>query len=99
MPTVFLENEGSKQMGMYDTIYFDKKYTCPACNAEIDSTQTKDFEQTLDEYHVKDCVSHAEEIRIIKDELFCDSCSKFTGKNAYIVVVRGTPPVYVDTIW
>ncbi len=85
-------------MGMFDTIYFDKKYTCPVCDAEIASTQTKEFEQTLDEYHVNDCVSHAEEIRIIKDELFCDTCSKFTGKNVYIVVVRGILVGVADTL-
>lgn len=85
-------------MGMFDTIYFDKKYTCPACDAEIASTQTKEFEQTLDEYHVKDCVFHAEEIRIIREELFCDSCSKFTGKNVYIVVVRGILVGVADTL-
>jgi hypothetical protein len=26
---------------------------------------------------------------ILKEELFCDNCSKFTGKSVYIVVGRG----------
>jgi len=76
-------------MGMFDTIYLDKEYTCPICRGKIDSIQVKEFENILENYHVKDCVSHAEEVRIIKDELFCGSCSKNTGINIYIVVNRG----------
>ena len=76
-------------MGMFDTIYFGKKYTCPMCYGHIESTQVKEFENLLGDYHIKDCVSHAEEIRIIKDELFCDNCSKHIGINIYIVVNRG----------
>ncbi|MBA7516230.1 hypothetical protein ES705_08276 [subsurface metagenome] len=76
-------------MGMFDTIYFDKAYTCPKCQGKIYSTQTKSFENLLEAYHVKDCIGHAEEMRIIKEELFCDNCSKFIGKNVYIIVGRG----------
>jgi len=43
----------------------------------------------LEDFHVKDCVDHAEETMILKEELFCDNCSKFVGKNVYIVVDRG----------
>ena len=32
-------------MGMFDTIYFDKAYTCPKCQKRIYSTQTKAFEE------------------------------------------------------
>lgn len=42
----------------------------------------------MEDYQVKDCISHAEEIRIIKDEL-CNNCLKNTGINIYIVVNRG----------
>ncbi|MDI6811067.1 MAG: hypothetical protein QMD80_05250 [archaeon] len=76
-------------MGMFDTIYFDKAYTCPKCQGKIYSTQTKAFENLLEDYHVRDCVGHAEEMRIVKEELFCDNCSEFIGKNVYIVVGRG----------
>ncbi|MCX9085794.1 MAG: hypothetical protein OIN87_13460 [Candidatus Methanoperedens sp.] len=75
-------------MGMFDTIYFEKPYICPSCNGKIDSVQVKEFENFLENYHIGDCVGHAEDIRIIKDELFCDKC-KFTGQNVYIVVDRG----------
>ena len=74
---------------MFDTIYFDKAYTCPICQKEIHSTQTKAFENLLEGFHVKDCIGHAEEMRIVKEELFCDSCSEFIGKDVYIVVGRG----------
>ena len=76
-------------MGMFDTIYFDKEYICPICHNKIKSIQVKEFENLLENYHVKDCISHAEEMRIIKDELFCSNCSKNTGINIYIVVNRG----------
>ncbi|MGB2727147.1 MAG: hypothetical protein WBD09_01550 [Halobacteriota archaeon] len=76
-------------MGMFDTIYFDKAYTCPICQGKIHSTQTKAFENLLEAFHVKDCIGHAEEMMIVKEELFCDNCSKFIGKNVYIIVGRG----------
>lgn len=38
---------------------------------------------------MKDCVGHAEEMRIVKEELFCDNCREFIGKNVYIVIGRG----------
>ena len=85
-------------MGMFDTIYFDQKYTCPLCGKEIGDIQTKEFENLLNYYHVKDCISHAEDIRIIKDELFCDACSKHTGKYVYIIVVRGILLGITDTL-
>ena len=71
-------------MGMFDTIYFDKAYTCPKGQGKIYSTQTKAFENLLEGFHVKDCVGHAEEMRIVKEELFCDNCSESIGKDVYI---------------
>jgi|GEM_PF-819811 len=85
-------------MGMFDTVYFDKKYSCPECGEEIGSVQVKEFENILENYHVKDCVSHAEEIRIIRDELFCDVCSAYTGKNIYIAIGRGILLGIADTL-
>ncbi len=85
-------------MGMYDTIYLDKDYLCPICQKKILSIQVKEFENLLESYHVKDCVSHAEDVRIIKDELFCRNCSKHTGKYIYIIVNRGILAGIVDTL-
>jgi len=45
-------------MGIFDTIYFGKAYFCPKCHAKIDSTQTKAFENLLEDYRVGDCASH-----------------------------------------
>jgi hypothetical protein len=77
-------------MGMFDTILFDQAIPCPKCGAEITSDQTKAFECTLDDYRIGDCVAHAEEIRIVRDELFCGQCQQFTGKSYYLAVYRGT---------
>lgn len=85
-------------MGMFDTIVFDKAYSCPQCGAEIASTQTKAFDQTLSSYQVKDCISHAEDIRIVKEELFCHTCSNFGGQYVYLVVVRGILVGVLDTL-
>jgi hypothetical protein len=76
-------------MGMFDTIILDKEYACPKCQERIDSVQVKALENVLENYHVKDCVSHAEDIRIVKDELFCDNCREFIGIYIYIVINRG----------
>ncbi len=76
-------------MGMFDTIVFDKAYICPQCGGEIASIQTKTFEQTLGNFRVKDCISHAEDIRIVKEELFCHKCTHFSGQYVYLAVVRG----------
>ena len=76
-------------MGMFDTIIFDRPIPCPKCGAEIRSDQTKAFECTLDDYRIGDCVAHAEEIRIVRDELFCGKCTEFTGAYYYLAVYRG----------
>lgn len=85
-------------MGMFDTIYFDESYLCQKCRAKIYATQTKAFEQTLTNFHVKDCVSHAEDIRVVKEELFCNKCAEFTGQNVYIAVFRGILVGVTDTL-
>jgi hypothetical protein len=76
-------------MGMFDTIIFDRPIPCAKCGAEIRSDQTKAFECTLDEYRIGDCIAHAEESRIVRDELFCWQCKEFTGTHYYLAVYRG----------
>jgi hypothetical protein len=76
-------------MGMFDTIIFDRPIPCAQCGAEIRSDQTKAFECTLDDYRIGDCIAHAEEIRIVRDELFCGKCTEFTGAYYYLAVYRG----------
>lgn len=50
-----------QDMRIFDTVYFDKAYTCPLCQGKIYSVQTKAFENMLEGFHVKDCVGHAED--------------------------------------
>lgn len=85
-------------MGMFDTIYFEKPYLCLNCRATIDSVQVKEFECLLAHYRVKDCISHAEDIRIVKSELFCDKCREFAGRHIYIAVFRGILVGATDTL-
>ncbi len=76
-------------MGMFDTILLDPPIPCPTCGAEIRSGQTKAFDCTLDVYRIGDCIAHAEEIRIVRDELYCEQCRAFTGTYYYLAVYRG----------
>ncbi len=76
-------------MGMFDTIHFEKPFACAACQAEIPSTQTKAFDCALDDFRIGDCVGHAEEIRIVRESLFCDVCHVFDRQWIYLVVYRG----------
>lgn len=76
-------------MGMFDTIHFEKPIACAACQAEIPSTQTKAFDCTLDDFCIGDCIGHAEEIRIVRESLFCNACHDFDRQWIYLVVYRG----------
>ena len=76
-------------MGMFDTVCLDRACTCPICQKTIHSVQVKAFENQLETFRTKDCIGHAEEMRIIKEELFCDRCRKDIGKSIYIVESRG----------
>jgi len=76
-------------MGMFDTIHFPHPLTCTACQARITSTQTKAFENILEEYHIGDCIGHAEELRIVREGLYCEKCRVFDRQYVYFVVYRG----------
>lgn len=75
-------------MGMFDTIYFQRPYTCDQCGKEFHSVQTKAFERMLENFRVGDCVGHAEEVRIVTEKLFCLNCRE-NVKSVYLVVYRG----------
>lgn len=85
-------------MGMFDTIYFDKNYVCPLCGGKIESVQVKEFENILKKYRIKDCVAHAEDMRIVRNVLFCNKCLTSTGKKIYIVIGRGILLGITDTL-
>ena len=74
---------------MFDTVYLKQPYVCSNCGQKVGSVQTKAFDQTLDEFRIGDCISHAEDIRIVKEELYCQSCQKLPAGYVYLVVNRG----------
>jgi len=76
-------------MGMFDTVHFPQPLTCAACQAEITSTQTKAFENILEDYHIGDCIAHAEELRIVREGLYCEKCRVMDEQHVYFVVYRG----------
>lgn len=76
-------------MGMFDTIHFEKPIPCAGCRAEISSTQTKAFDCALDDFRIGDCVGHAEEIRIVRESLYCNACRTLDQQWLYLVVYRG----------
>jgi len=76
-------------MGMFDNVNLGRSYECPNCGKGIDSVQTKAFERILEEYGVGDCISHAEDIRIVKEKLYCDACRGLPAGYVYFAVNRG----------
>ena len=65
-------------MGMFDTVYLDKEYACPICQRKVDSIQVKEFENLLENYHVKDCISHELQHRYIEEKGERDLYERFT---------------------
>ena len=83
-------------MGTFDTIHFKKPFQCPGCQAEIHSVQTKAFEWgSMEDYHIGDCVTHAEEIRIVREELYCEKCLAYDKQYIYLVIYRG---ILIDVV-
>lgn len=76
-------------MGMFDTIHFEQPLACSVCQAPIATTQTKAFECVLDDFHIGDCVGHAEEIRIVRERIYCNACRGVDQPSVYFVVYRG----------
>ena len=76
-------------MGMFDTIHFEQPLACSVCQAPIAATQTKAFECLLDDFRIGDCVGHAEEIRIVRERIYCNVCRGVDQPSVYFVVYRG----------
>jgi hypothetical protein len=76
-------------MGLFDVIHLPQPAPCPACGAEITSTQTKAFDPSQNDFYLGDCVGHAEKIRIVREGLFCDACRAYDEQFVYLVVYRG----------
>lgn len=84
-------------MGTFDTIMMNRPFSCQECGAQIFSVQTKAFACLMETYHVNDSISHAEDVRIIKEKLSCTSCKKNLEQYVYIAVVRGVLAGTEDT--
>ena len=76
-------------MGLFDVIHFPQPLICVACQVEITSTQTKAFDPSQNDFHVGDCVGHAEEMHIVRESLHCDTCLVYDQQFVYLVVYRG----------
>lgn len=63
-------------MGMFDTVYFDKPFTCRSCGAEIDQVQTKVFEPGLRDYRTGDVVAGSPVLNgVLREDLYCAACN------------------------
>jgi hypothetical protein len=76
-------------MGLFDVIHFPKPISCVVCQAQITSTQTKAFDPLQNDFYIGYCVGHAEEIRIVREALYCDACHAIDQQFVYLVVYRG----------
>lgn len=76
-------------MGMFDTIRFESPIACAVCQAPISATQTKAFECLMDDFHIGDCIGHAEELRLVREGLYCDACHAIDQQFVYLAVYRG----------
>ena len=82
-------------MGMFDTIHLPQPVICTTCQAQIRSTQTKAFDPLQNDFYLGDCIGHAEEIRIVREGLYCDACRAYDQQFIYLVVYRG---ILVDCV-
>lgn len=63
-------------MGLFDTFIFESAIPCATCGKPIRSTQSKNFGSTLDTYRVGDNIRDCDiKLGIVKEHLYCDSCS------------------------
>lgn len=76
-------------MGVYDTVHFPQPVTCVECGAQIADVQTKAFECMMGNFHIGDCIAHAEELRVVREGLHCDECRAMDKQFVYCVVNRG----------
>ncbi len=84
-------------MSDFDTIWFGAAFDCPTCGEPIKSVQLSELRKEFEEpekrrgdIFIGDCVSHSEDVRIIKKELFCGLCSKnYTEKYVFFPIFMG----------
>lgn len=78
-------------MGLFDEVLLDPPVSCPACKGMISVVQTHAFDDTMSRYRVGDCPGHAEEMRVVRQTVWCDRCRVEEEERAvvYLVVLRG----------
>jgi putative toxin-antitoxin system antitoxin component (TIGR02293 family) len=76
-------------MGLFDTVILSEPIPCPSCGHLIADVQTKELEILMQTYETGDVVGHAEDLRILRVEAFCDREKEFTGVHVYLPVFRG----------
>jgi hypothetical protein len=74
-------------MGTFDPIHFEQPIAYVVCQAPLASTQAKTFDRTLDSYRISDGMVHAEEIRIVREDLYCDVCHASEPQFVYLAAV------------
>ena len=78
-------------MGLFNEVVLDPPVCCPACSTFFSILQTHAFDDTLTRYRVGDCPGHAEELRVVRETVWCDQCCAPEEQRTvvYLVVVRG----------
>ena len=74
-------------MGVHDTVHLDRPRACSTCGKNIESVQLS-REGALQEFGTGDCISHAEDLAVVREQLYCQSCSELR-QYIYLAVFRG----------
>jgi hypothetical protein len=92
-------------MGMFDTFYPNKKTKCSSCLTKSnDGIQTKEFENTLREYHIGDMIDSSTYMNevIIEDTYYCRICHAETKfyigikNNIFVSIKKNKKKVGMD---
>ncbi len=75
-------------MGLYDTVHFDRPRTCFSCGHAIESVQLSRL-GAMEDFKIGGCISHAEDLAVVREELFCYACDEEFRLYVYLAVFRG----------
>ena len=74
-------------MGVHDIVRLDTPRQCLYCGHSIEEVQL-DQEGSLEYYETGDCIGHAEEYGVRREQLYCPSCYE-PGAYVYLSVFHG----------
>ena len=81
-------------MGVHDTVHLDGPRAYPPCGRPIELVQL--FEEgVMDHFGVGDCIGHAEDLQVMREQLYCYACHE-RGPHVYLPVFRGILVAVVD---